>query len=252
VPFVYRFHPMVRELRARLTGGEVGRVHLAHGTYLQDWLSRAHDTDWRVDAAAGGPSRAFADIGSHWFELLEFVLDDRVRRLCSRFATVFDKRPLPPDRASGRRDAVMTVATEDLALVQFETDRGVLGSVVISQVSPGRKNALVLEISGADATARFDQEHPGSLWMGRRSESTTIAAEPRSLAPDAARHVVLPAGHPQGYLDCVDRFVVDAYAAIAGDTPEGLPTFADGRRAVVLADAALRSARADGRWVELP
>src|SRR5439155_5225521 len=67
VPFVYRFHPMVREMRARIATGELGRVHLAHGTYLQDWLSRAADTNWRVDPRAGGPTRAFADIGSHWF-----------------------------------------------------------------------------------------------------------------------------------------------------------------------------------------
>jgi predicted dehydrogenase len=234
VPFVYRYHPMVRELRARIRGEELGSVHLVHGTYLQDWLSDEGDTDWRVDAAIGGPSRAFADIGSHWFDLVEFVLGDRVTALSARFATAYEQRP-----------------NEDIALVQFSTRRGSIGSVVVSQTSPGRKNALTVELSGTRASARFDQEHPGSLWLGRRRESTILVADPDVLHPDAARLVVSPPGHPQGYLDCVDRFVADTYAAIGGASPDGLPTFEDGRRAVQLADAARGSAAENGRWIEV-
>jgi predicted dehydrogenase len=234
VPFVYRFHPMIRELRGLVAAGELGNVHILHGTYLQDWLADAGDTDWRVDRTRGGPSRAFADIGSHWFDLAEFVLGDRVRALSARFHTAFADRP-----------------NEDIALVQFETHGGAIGSVVVSQVSPGRKNALTLELSGTTGTARFDQEQPGTLWIGRRDRATIVAADPAVLRHDAARLVVTPPGHPQGYLDCVDRFVADVYAAIDGDSPEGLPTFADGRRAVHLGDIAQQSAAAGGSWIEV-
>jgi predicted dehydrogenase len=234
VPFVYRFYPMVREARARIAAGELGPVHVVHGSYLQDWLSRPEDTDWRVDRNAGGPSRAFADIGSHWFDLVEFLLDDRVVRLTARFRAVFDERP-----------------NEDLALVQFETAAGVLGSVVVSQVSPGRKNALVIEASGTTGTAHFEQEQPGSLWIGRRESASILAADPAILRPDAARQAVVPPGHPHGYLDCVDRFVADTYAAIHGTLPAGLPTFEDGRRAVQLAATALESAARGGEWLEV-
>ena len=234
VPFVYRFHPMVRELRARIAADELGRLHLVHGTYLQDWLADAGDTDWRLDPAVGGRSRAFADIGSHWFDLVEFVTGERVTGLAATFSTVFATR-----------------ANEDVALVQFELSGGALGSVVVSQVSPGRKNALVLECSGDRASGRFDQEAPGSLWLGRRDQAIVLAADPTRLAPDAARQVVAPAGHPQGYLDCIDRFVADCYAAIAGTPPEGLPTFSDGRRSVHLVEMALQSAGSGGAWVEV-
>jgi predicted dehydrogenase len=233
VPFVYRFHPMARAMRDGVAAGDYGPAHLAHGTYLQDWLSTADDHDWRVDPAQGGPSRAFADIGSHWFDLLEFVLDDRVARLCARFAHVVPGR-----------------GTEDSALVQFETTGGVLGSVVVSQVAPGRKNALVLEVSGSTASARFDQENPGQLWVGRRGAATIQWPDPVSLPPDVARHVLVPPGHPQGYLDCIDRFVADTYAAIHGQHPDGLPTFADGLRSAAIVDAALRSAPT-GAWTEV-
>ena len=72
VPFVYRFYPMVREARARLARAP-GTIRLVHGSYLQDWLSTADDDNWRVDAEWSGRSRAFADIGSHWCDLVEFV-----------------------------------------------------------------------------------------------------------------------------------------------------------------------------------
>ncbi|MGH2969136.1 MAG: Gfo/Idh/MocA family protein, partial [Solirubrobacteraceae bacterium] len=73
VPFVYRYYPTVREARERVRSGATGPLRLLHGTYLQDWLSTADDDNWRVDEALGGASRAFADIGSHWCDLAEFV-----------------------------------------------------------------------------------------------------------------------------------------------------------------------------------
>src|SRR4051794_33439701 len=72
VPFVYRYHPMALEARARIAAGELGALRLMHGGYLQDWLSTADDDNWRVDRELGGRSRAFADIGSHWCDLAEF------------------------------------------------------------------------------------------------------------------------------------------------------------------------------------
>ena len=72
-PVVYRYHPTVREARERVRTGRTGAVRLVHGTYLQDWLLRPDDDNWRVDADLGGASRAFADIGSHWCDLAEFV-----------------------------------------------------------------------------------------------------------------------------------------------------------------------------------
>jgi predicted dehydrogenase len=67
---------------------------------------------------------------------------------------------------------------------------------------------------------------------------------------EVARHILVPAGHPQGYLDCIDRFVADTYAAIQGQHPEALPTFADGLRSAMIVDAALRSSPT-GTWTEV-
>lgn len=239
VPFVYRFHPMAREARERIRGGGIGRVLLAHGSYLQDWLTQPEDDDWRVDADLGGPSRAFADIGSHWCDMLEFLTGDRLAAVSAQMATV------QPQRGGRARP----VATEDVVTLQFRTTGGLPGTAVISQVSPGRKNRLLLEVSGTEGTLTFDQEQPEQLWHGRRSASEVLVRDPESLSAAAARYSRLPGGHAQGYQDCFDAFVRDTALAVAGEVPDGLPTFADGLRSVRVVDAVVASAADDGSWV---
>ncbi|WP_324273291.1 Gfo/Idh/MocA family oxidoreductase [Blastococcus brunescens] len=111
VPFVYRFYPTVRHARAMVARGEAGTLWLLHGSYLQDWLAAADGTNWRVDAARGGESRAFGDVGIHWCDLMEFVTGHRITALSARTAVVH------PERAG------QAVTTEDGASVVFETDR---------------------------------------------------------------------------------------------------------------------------------
>ena len=241
VPFVYRYYPVVREARDRVRRGDAGRLHLLHGSYLQDWLADPGDTDWRVEPGRGGPSRAFADIGVHWCDLVEFVSAHRITRLFARLHTAYDARGA----------ARVPVATEDAATVMFETDQGALGSVVISQVSLGRKNRLWFSLDGARASLSVNQEAPESLWVGTRQAVSLIprGAEGTSAAARALDR--LPAGHPQGYQDCFTAFVGDTYAAIGGAVPDGLPTFDDGLRAACITDSVLASAAGEC-WVEVP
>jgi predicted dehydrogenase len=246
VPFVYRFYPTVRQAREMVRGGEVGDLRLVHGHYLQDWLALPGDANWRVDQTKGGASRAFADIGSHWCDLVQFVTGSRITKVLARTGTVVAERSTATQESFAQpaaEGATAPVTTEDLATLLFETATGVLGSVVISQVSHGRKNRLWFEIDGSVSALSFDQENPEQLWVGGRSGSRVVVRDPAGLAPAAARYVTLPAGHPQGYADCFDAFVADTYDAVSGDKPEGLPLLSDGAAAVALTDAVVRSAR---------
>ncbi|MDT0141615.1 Gfo/Idh/MocA family oxidoreductase [Microbacterium sp. PRC9] len=239
VPFVYRYHPMVREARARVASGRIGTLLSLDGSYLQDWMLRQNDDDWRADAAAGGPSRAFADIGSHLCDLVEFVTGERIARVAARTRRVFDER-------AGR-----SVTNEDVAALLVETESGALGTLLVSQMAPGRKNALVLELHGTRRSLRFDQERPEELWVGARKGSRLVLRDPAADHPDSARLQTVPAGHPMGYQDAFDGFVADVYAAIGGAQPDGMPTFADGLRAAVLTAAVLESAQTR-TWIEVP
>jgi len=239
VPFVYRFHPLVREARARFASGAAGQVLTVNASYLQDWLLAAGDDNWRVDAEQGGRSRAFADIGSHLVDLVEFVSGDRVARLSAKKRTVFAERA-----------AHAGITTEDAAAVVIETESGAIGTLLVSQVAPGRKNRLWLEIAGSAESVAFDQEQPETLWIGRRAGSLLVPRDADQLSADAARLCVVPSGHPQGYQDAFNAFVADSYAAVAGQTPDGLPRFEDGLRAVRITDAVIDSAES-GTWIEM-
>ena len=255
VPFVYRYYPTVREARERVGSGQAGALRLLHGTYLQDWLLRPDDDNWRVDERLGGASRAFADIGSHWCDLAEFVSGHRITRVSARMLTAVPERigaagrkAFSPDRGEGEAHPV---TTEDAVVVQFETDAGAIGAVVISQISAGRKNRLWIELDGAEETLAFDQEQPEELWCGRREAVTIVRRDPLTLSPAAARFAFLPGGHPQGYADCFDAFVADFYEAVrTGSTVDGMPTFSDGLRAASITDAVLVSSREE-RWVDV-
>jgi len=243
VPFVYRFYAAVREARERISLGAAGPLWLLHGTYLQDWAASPDLTNWRVDPALGGPSRAFGDIGVHWCDLMEFTTGHRIARLTARMGSAFPERRMA--------DGMAAVGTEDGAVVLFETDQGAMGSVVISQATPGRKNRLWLSLDGQDASYSFDQELPESLWVGGLAENRIVMRGPDTFGQAAESYSRLPAGHPQGYQDAFNAFVSDVYSAIDGDKPKGLPTFADGLRAAVLTSAVVEAA-ASTSWVEVP
>ena len=254
VPFVYRFHPVIREARERVAGGHAGPVHLIHGSYLQDWLASPDDYNWRIDPALGGPSRAFADIGTHWCDLVEFVSGHRIARVSARAVTAFAERLAGKanafQRAQGDRERVR-VTGEDAVTLVFDTDRGAAGTLVISQISHGRKNRLWFEIDALHEAIAFDQEDPERLWLGTRERQETLLRDPARLSPAAARYATLPAGHAQGYGDAFNAFVADTYAAIrTGTTPDGLPTFHDGLRAARITEAVIASSNSQ-TWVDI-
>jgi len=254
VPFINRFHPMVREARARVQSEETGKLYLIQGSYLQDWLMQAGDTNWRVDATAGGASRAFADIGSHLCDLLEWITGERFTSLIATLGTPIAERSAAASRvafqASGEVKETKPVSTEDVACLILRTDRGTLASLTVSQVSAGRKNRLWFEIDGAKQSAIFDLESPEQLWIGKREGNTLLVRDPSQGSPESRRLTVLPGGHAQGWGDSFEAFVRDSYAAMRGENHPGLPTFADGARSMSIIEAVLRSS-ASNQWTAI-
>lgn len=239
VPFVYRFYPMVREIRRRVAADPENRLWLLHGSYLQDWLAGPAASNWRVNPRRGGASRTFGDIGVHWCDLMEFVTGQRIARLSARTGNAFQ-----------RHGGAVENLTEDGAVLLFETDQGALGSLVVSQAGAGRCNRLWFSFDGPNSAYSFDQEHPEQAWVGGSAQSTIVD---RALGEDesSARPFALPAGHPQGYQHCFNDFVADTYAAIRGDATGERPEFVDGLRAAVITAAVMESTN-EKSWVGVP
>ena len=260
VALTYRGYPMVRRARELVRSGRLGRLRLVHGGYLQDWLSDPSDYNWRLDPAAGGVSRAFADIGTHWFDTVEFVAGARVTSVMADLATLVPVRHRPLrsaaafNAASGATEAV-TIDTEDAATVLIRFGDGARGAVIVSQVSPGHKNDLTIQLSGADRSLGWAQESPERLWLGAREESVVLARAPSGDGSPVGVPS-LPAGHPEGWAEALRDLLRPFYAAIAaGDLPPDgpdapYPTLADGARGVALIEAVVESSRHE-RWVDI-
>jgi predicted dehydrogenase len=255
VAFTYRGYPMVREAQQMVADGAIGALRLVHGAYLQDWLSTETDYNWRLEPAAGA-SRAVADIGSHWFNTAEYISGDRITAVCADFATFIPVRQRPAvaavafAEATGERVPV-EIGSEDAATVLVRFASGARGSMVLSQVSPGHKNAFTLELAGSRASLAWAQEMPERLWIGTREDQRTVV---RPLAaPPAVGVPSLPAGHPEGWAEALRDVMRAFYGAIAaGVDPAAAsvpyPSLADGVRAVALVEAVVESAGTGG-WV---
>lgn len=234
VPFVYRYHSMVLELRKRLQANPTNKLWLLHGHYLQDWLAGSMTTNWRSNSVAGGPTRAFGDIGVHWFDLMEFVTGHRVTRL------------------SANMKYLHGLDTEDGVTVQFETDQGAIGSTVISQCSAGRSNRLWFSFDGTEESYSFDQENPETGWVGTLGDNRIVRRDPNVQSGLAVRVNSLPAGHPQGYQTCFNDLIADVYAEVAGGPrSQVMARFEDGLRAALITDAVLSSVESGAAWVDV-
>jgi predicted dehydrogenase len=256
-----RFYPMVQQMRRMREAGDLGEILFAQGTYFQDWLLYETDWNWRVDAKAGGPSRCMADIGSHWFDLVEHVTGLRISSLCADLQTFHPKRKQPKhsvetfaNKLLGPDDYIETeVDTEDFGAVIFRLGERARGSVAASQVSAGRKNRLSIEIYGTRASVAWSQERPDELWVGHRDAGNEILIKDPSLLKPAARsYADLPGGHSEGYDDTFKQIFRRFYASIAapGAAPE-YPQFVDGLRQLTILDAVLQSHRTRG-WAAVP
>ena len=255
-----RYYPMVQQMRRMREEGDLGEILIIQGGYNQDWLLYDSDWNWRIDAAASGPLRAMADIGSHWFDMAEHITGHRVSTLTADLTTFHPVRQKPAgaveafagkDGPKGKA-VPFNVETDDFGSAIFRTNQGARGALTASQMSTGRKNRLSIEIYGTKAGVAWDQEQPDQLWIGRRNEYNQLLVKDPALMKGSARsYADLPGGHSEGYSDTFKQVFRRFYDSIV--RPEAAaeyPEFADGLRQMRILDAVLTSHR-QRAWVNV-
>jgi predicted dehydrogenase len=261
IDFNYRNYPLVRHMRAMVERGDLGRVLLIHGSYLQDWLFYETDYNWRIEPENGGASRAVGDIGSHWFDTVQYITGDHVVEVMADLQIIHPKRKKPKRAVETYAGKLLQpedyqdvpVSTEDAATILFRTGKGTTGACVISQVSAGRKNRLYLEIDGSSCAVEWDQESPNQMWIGRREKASEVLAKDASLMHAEARPFShYPGGHPEGYSEGPRNLFASVYSYIAeGKKGEcSFSTFQDGHHEIVICEAILESSRTQS-WVKV-
>ncbi len=254
-----RFYPLVAQMRNMIASGDVGDLLAVQGSYVQDWLFYDTDYNWRLEPEVGGASRAMADIGSHWCDLVEHVTGKRIRAICADLATFHPvrKKPRKPiETYAGKMLAPedyedRPITTEDYGALLLRFDGRARGVVTVNQVAAGRKNRLQVEIYGTRRSLAWDGERPNELWIGRRDGNNELMIKDPSLLESQARPFAdLPGGHAEGYADTFKQFFRRFYAACRDrSAAAALPGFEAGLRQLRLVEATMHS-DSEQAWVE--
>jgi predicted dehydrogenase len=259
VNYNVRFYPLALHARHLLQAGAIGRVLHVRGGYIQDWLLKDTDWNWRLLAEEGGELRAVGDIGTHWMDLMLFITGLRIDSVFADLATLIPIRQRPKvsgatflgaERHSdvqelGPTTEPIRIETEDWGSVLFRFASGARGTMSVSQVTAGRKNQITFEIAGSEGSLAWDSEHPNDLWLGHRDKpNELLIRDPALLAQDIRSFANYPGGHNEGFPDTFKQLYRAVYEYLAtGDfsRPKIFAGFEDGHEELLLCEAILES-----------
>lgn len=244
----YTGYPMVKEARQLVAAGTLGAVRKVYVEYPQGWLSAFEEggdnkqAAWRTDPARSGAAGAMGDIGTHAFNLLEYVAGLEVTQLCADINTVVAGRRLDDDGA-----------------VLLRLGNGASGVLVATQVAAGEENNVRIRVYGDRGGLEWQQADANTLlvkWLDRPAE---IRRTGTGYVGSFARHNArTPAGHPEGYLEAFANlyrnFALALQADLAGHpaSPEALdfPSIAEGVRGMAFIENVIASGRSDTKWTD--
>jgi len=260
VNFNIRYYPLMRQVKAMVEKGDVGDILVVQGSYLQDWLFYQTDYNWRLEPEQSGQSRAIADIGSHWMDLIEHITGLKIQEVCADFATFHKirKKPLKPVETYAGKVLKpedyedVPIYTEDYATVLFRFENGARGVMTVNQVAAGRKNRLYFELDGSKESICWESESPNQIWIGKRDGNNQIMMRDPSLVyPECQGLIDYPGGHNEGFPDTFKQLFKEVYAYLSGDRsgPPPFPTFKDGLREIVLCETIMASNK-NRTWVK--
>ena len=258
VNYNVRFYPAVLALRRLVERGELGDIIHVNGSYMQDWLFKETDYNWRLLPQEGGKLRAVADIGTHWMDTVSFILGAKITSVFADLATWHKqrRRPLGEVQTFAKADAKMKYATykvqtDDFASVLLRFANGARGNLGVSQVAAGRKNCIRIEIYGSKKSAWWCSEEPETLRFGNRdgTNESAVRATP-AFGDGAAGFMDYPPGHVEGFPDTFKMNFRAIYSAIAG-AGAAQPLFAsaaDGHQEVAVCEAIMKSNQTE-KWI---
>ncbi|MCB0584759.1 MAG: Gfo/Idh/MocA family oxidoreductase [Phaeodactylibacter sp.] len=243
----YTGYPMVKQARAMVRRGELGKIRKVVVEYPQGWLStKLEDTEqkqasWRTDPKRSGIAGAMGDIGTHAENLAEYITGLRITELCADLTAFVEGRLLDDD-----------------GNILLHFNNGAKGILHASQISAGEENDLNIRVYGEKGGLEWRQMEPNSLiikWLDKPMQ--VLRTGVGNLQPEAQAHTRIPAGHPEGYLEAFANiyrnFAVCLRAQLQGKEPDPLyldfPTVSDGVRGMQFIQKVVESSQSDQKWM---
>jgi len=245
----YTGYPMVKKAREMILNGELGVIRKVVVEYLQGWLSEREEVkgnkqaEWRADPAKAGNAGCMGDIGTHAFQLSEYITGKKVVKLYSQLSTFVEGRILDDDGN---------------VILNFEDN--IKGSLVASQVATGEENGLSIKIYGTKGSIFWQQMEPNTLiarWKDSPVQIYRTGTGFKALGEMAGMHSRLPAGHPEGFIEAFANlyrnFSFHLHANKKGvkhDQSYDYPGIDDGVRGMKFLEAVVLSSREE-KWARL-
>lgn len=250
----YSGYPMVKQAKAMIANGEMGKVRKIIVEYPQGWLSRLSEREgnagaaWRTDPKKSGKSGSMGDIGTHAAHLAEYVSGLKISELCADLSIVVEGRHLDDDGN---------------VLLRF--NNGANGVLIASQIAAGEENALSIRVYGEKGGIEWQQHDPNNLYVKLLDRPLQVyrtgnAYEaPYTMSSFATHNSRIPAGHPEGLLEAFGNiyrnFVLTVSAKLNGETPTpemlDFPQVAEGVRGMAFVDRVVESNESTEKWIKV-
>ncbi|SHL10602.1 Predicted dehydrogenase [Flavobacterium xanthum] len=245
----YSGYPMVKQAKAMVREGKLGKIRKVLVEYPQGWLSTLSEKEgntqaaWRTDPKKSGKSSVMGDIGTHASHLAEYITGAKITNVCAELNTLVEGRIMDDDGA---------------VLLKF--DNGAKGVLTASQVAAGEENALKIRVYGEKGGIEWFQHDPNTLtvrWLDEPTQVLRAGSNYSNLSSFATHNCRTPGGHPEGYLEAFANiyrnFALTLGCKLDGTepTPEMLdfPSVEDGLRGMAFIDNVVASSQSDKKWI---
>jgi predicted dehydrogenase len=244
----YTGYPMVKHAKELVKAGTLGKIRKVVVEYKQGWLSKLSEREgnaqaaWRTDPKKSGKSGVMGDIGTHAFNLAEYITGSQVTKICAVLNTMVEGRALDDDGS---------------VFLQF--DGGAAGVLLASQVAAGEENNLTIRVYGEHGGLEWHQHEPNTLllkWLDKPAE--ILRAGSAYLSGIAKHNSRTPGGHPEGYLEAFaniyKNFALTLSAKINNTSVDTslveFPSVNEGIRGMAFIDSVVKSSQSTEKWID--
>mgnify|MGYP006423984169 FL=1 len=243
VTYTYTGYPMIRQMREMIRNGELGKIQKIDAQYYQGWINPViHDKDkrstvWRLDPKKSGVSCCVADIGTHAFDMLEYVSGLQIKSVLA------DLNYLYPDNSMDIDGTVLLRCSDD-----------VKGVICTSQIATGEENSFTIKIYGDKAGLKWEQENPNYLYFMEDGEPLRVLKPGHPYNSELSLEgTKLPPGHPEGIFDSMGNIYNGVAKAILEEPYKKgeFPTVTDGARGINFIEKAIESHQHGNTWVDV-
>ncbi|MBT8269228.1 MAG: Gfo/Idh/MocA family oxidoreductase [Bacteroidia bacterium] len=243
VTYTYTGYPMIRQMRDMIANGVIGKVQKIDAQYYQGWINPIiHDqekrsTTWRLNPEKSGISCCIGDIGTHAFDMLEYVSGLRISSILADLNYLYEDNQMDID-----------------GTVLLRTGKNVKGVICASQIATGEENSFTVKVYGDKAGLKWEQENPNYLYLMEDGKPLRVLKPGHSynseLSLDGTK---LPPGHPEGIFDSMGNIYKGVARAISGEPYDHgeFPTIIDGVRGMSFIEKAVESHKSGNIWVDI-